>query len=321
MVVSVAHALENIRHTLGGGEPSVELDKLGIVNQAGEFLVNMHPWRWLAGASALIDLRGVVSGTTATWTASTNTLTDTGAFADYSWVVGDKVEITGGTGATTGFYEVSSRTDDDSIVLASTLSSSDLATGDIEYRLAPNSAALPSNFRDIIAISATDSLLYGVRLTSLEQILQNRTSQIEVTTSWNYQAAVNYEGSPPVPRLEIWPDPQSSQTGVFTIFYRAGWTRVTQDSVNIDVPQWIDSLFLRLVRYFARGYEREDVFEMRQMLDSVMDSPEFIMAAHRDGMTQPFYGKLRGGGAQAHSRHFGANKHCYVANTIGAPSA
>jgi hypothetical protein len=321
MVVSVAHALDNMRHTLGGGDLSVELDKIGILNQAGEFMVNMHPWRWLVGTSALINLRGVVTGTTATWTASTLTLTDTGAFTDYTFVAGDKLEIISGTGATTGFYEVASRTDDDSVVLQATISSSDLATGDIQYRLEGNSAALPDNFRDIIAISATDALLYGVRLTSLEQILQNRTSQIEVTTSWNYQAAVNYAGSPPVPRLEIWPTPTTNQTGVFTMFYRSGWTRLLADSVNIEIPEFVDSLFLRIVRYFTRGYEREDVLDMSQMLHATMQSPEFIMAAKRDGNTQPFYGKLRGGAAGVHSRHFGANKYAYIANTIGAPSA
>jgi hypothetical protein len=320
MAITVAHALDHMRHTLGGGELSVELDALGVLNQAGEFLVNMHPWRWLIGASALIDLRGVVTGTTATWTAATLTLTDTGAFADYTFAAGDKLEVRAGTGATTGFYELASRTDDDSVVLLASMSSSDLATGDIDYRITANSATLPANFRDIVALTATDALLYGVQLTTLEQILRNRTSQIEVTTSWNYQAAVNYAGSPPVPRLEVWPDPVSNATGVFSIFYRAGWTRLSGDSVSINIPEFTDSLFTRILRYFTRGYEREDLLDMGQMLASIMGSPEFIMAAKRDGNTQPFYGKMRGGGAETHSRNFGVSKYGYIANAIGGPT-
>jgi len=321
MVVSVTHALEHMRHTIGGGELSVGLDKMGILNQAGEFLVNMHPWRWLVGASALIDLRGVVSASTATWTAATLTLTDTAAFADYTFAAGDTLEIKSGTGATTGFYAVASRTDDDSVVLESTISSADLATGDIEYRLAPNSVLLPSNFRDIIHISASNSLLYGVRLTTLGQIQENRTSQLEVTSSWNYQAAVNYAGSPPVARLEIWPDPTANTSGAFTIFYRAGWTWLSGDSVMVEIPEFIDSLFLRLVRYFTRGYEREDVIDMGQMLTSVMNSPEFVMAAKRDGNTQPYVGPLRGGGAMMGRRSTSGNHGgFYLVNTVGPPS-
>jgi len=148
----------------------------------------------------------------------------------------------------------------------------------------------------IVSISATDSLLYGVRLTSLEQILQNRTSQIEVTTSWNYQAAISYAGSPPVPVLEIWPNPSSNQAGVFTIFYHSRWTRLSSDSVNIDVPQFLDSLYLRIVRAFARGYEREDDGDMDERLGMIMNGPEYKMALRSDGAIQPYFGRLRGGG-------------------------
>lgn len=309
-----------MRHTLGGGELSIELDKIGIMNQAGEFLANMHPWQWLVGTSALIDLRGLITGTTATWTASTLTLTSTGSFATYTFVAGDKLEIRGGTGATTGFFEVASRTSANAVVLASTISSVDLATGDIDFKLRANSVALPANFRDIISISATDSLLYGVRLTSLERILQQRTSQVEVTSSWNYQAAVNYAGSPKIPRLEIWPDSTANQAGAFTIFYRSSWTRLTEDSEAIAIPEFIDSLFLRIVRYFTRGYEREDVIDMGTMLTSLMNSPEFQMAASRDGNTQPYFGRLQGGGAQMHRRRSGS-KYFYISNMVSGPSA
>jgi hypothetical protein len=319
MVLATNHVHDNIRHTLGG-RLSIELDQVGIMNQAGHYFVNMHPWRWLVGRSALIDLRGAISGTTATWTASSLTLTATGAFASYTFVEGDQIEISAGTGATTGFYAVASRTDDDNIVLSTSIASGNLATGDIEWNIQTNSAALPSDFRDIIDISATDSLLYGVRLTSLRQILQNRTSQIEVTTSWNYQGAVAYSGSPPVPILEIWPNPTANQSGVFTIFYRSGWTELSNDSVNIDIPVWLESLYLRIVREFVRGYEREDTEPMDVRLMRVRRSPEFMDAARRDGNTQPYYQRLRGGGAMTHSRHYGANKYCYIANTIGAPS-
>lgn len=321
MVVSVNHALDHIRHTLGGGNLSIELDELGILNQAGEYLISMHPWHWLVGRSALINLRTSVSGTTATWTASGNILTETGAFEDYSFVSGDVIEITDGTGATTGFYEVSSRTDDDNIVLSGSISSSNLATGDIEWNIQANSCTLPSDFRDIVDITSTDSTLYDVRQTTLSQLLRYRTSQPFVTGDWNYAVAVSWSGSPPVPILELYPSSQSIQNGAFTIFYRGGWDRVTTDSANIDVPEFIDSLFLRLVRAFARGYEREDSVTMNQLLLEIQQGPEFVMAARRDGMIQPYKSRLTGGGAIVHSRtQNGYRGRASLASFVSAPS-
>lgn len=61
--------------------------------------------------------RQSLSSTGATFTNGTKTLTKTGAFASYDHSVGDRIEITSGTGVTTGWYEVVSRTDDDNIVL------------------------------------------------------------------------------------------------------------------------------------------------------------------------------------------------------------
>lgn len=70
---------------------------------------------------------------TATWTEATKTLTQAGAFADYSYTAGDVIVIESGTGAAPGVYPIASRTSDDAIVLTESLSSAgaDLATGDI----------------------------------------------------------------------------------------------------------------------------------------------------------------------------------------------
>ena len=85
---------------------------------------------------------------TATWTASSLTLTQAGAFSSYTYVEGHMIAITGGTGATTGLYQVASKVDANSITLVATtsvpgakngatLSGSDLATGDITSSSGP----------------------------------------------------------------------------------------------------------------------------------------------------------------------------------------
>lgn len=59
--------------------------------------------------------------TGATWTNGTLTLTKTGAFTNYTFRVGDRIRITGGTGATAGYYIVASRVSADAITLTATI--------------------------------------------------------------------------------------------------------------------------------------------------------------------------------------------------------
>lgn len=60
---------------------------------------------------------GNITATSATYTDSGTTLAKAGAFADYTFRKGDRVWITAGTGVTAGIYPVTSKTDDDTIVI------------------------------------------------------------------------------------------------------------------------------------------------------------------------------------------------------------
>jgi hypothetical protein len=52
----VAHdAIRHIQHTLSSDEVPA-IGALRILNDAGEYLVNMHNWRWLEGAQVKLDL-------------------------------------------------------------------------------------------------------------------------------------------------------------------------------------------------------------------------------------------------------------------------
>jgi hypothetical protein len=104
----VKHLLDHVKDTLGGGAVPGNIDPLGIVNQAGEHLHSMHAWRWAQGRSTLLNLRGTVSGTAGSFDG-TATLTESGKFTNYTFLSGDEIEITGGTGVTTGHYEVTAR--------------------------------------------------------------------------------------------------------------------------------------------------------------------------------------------------------------------
>ncbi len=66
--------------------------------------------------------RVALTVTAAAWDSATKTLTKTGVFADYEWVDGDQINITGGLLA--GWYTIAEKIDDDSIRLETSPGSS-----------------------------------------------------------------------------------------------------------------------------------------------------------------------------------------------------
>lgn len=300
-MLTTGEVLKHMRHELGGGDLSIDLDKIGIMNQAGHHLYSMHPWVWAKGRTALLDFRGSVSGTTATWTAATSTLTDTGDFTDYTFLAGDEITILDGTGATTGVYKIASRTSANAIVLDGSIAAGNLATGDIEWQIHPQTVELPDDLRDIIHIaSSSETALYRLTLTTLADVLERRATTSEVTSPSLFYGAVVFSGEPPVPILEIWPSPGSNATGALRIFYRSRWTAITADSgtsSKIQIPDFVNDLYLQLARAYAAGYERSEVASLDVRLSQIHLGPVFQAAKRSDGMIQPFFGKTRGGGA------------------------
>lgn len=299
MAIAVSYALEQMRFELGGGDIPTELNAIGILNQAGHFLYSMHPWKWAVERTALLDLRGDVSGSTATWTAASSTLAQASAFTNYSWVTGDEITVTDGTGATTGTYKVASRTSANAIVLTGSIASGNLSTGDIKWSIRPQTVALPTDLRDIVHIASTSlSSLGGVTLTTIGHILEMRRSSASITAATGYYwGAVVYSGSTPKPILEIYPSPAANATGALRITYRARWAELTSDTGQIDVPDFVQDLFLFIARAYAAGYVRNDVGSIHARLAEIQAGPIFLAATRSDGAVQPYYGQLRGGGA------------------------
>lgn len=290
MAITVKHLLDHMRSTLAGGSMPRSLDEIGILNQAGEHLYSMHAWRFSQGRSALLNLRGTVSATAATWTSGTLTLSKTGAFTDYTFVEGDEVEITDGTGVTTGFYEVASRTSANAIVLSSSIGST---ASDVAFTLQPYSVDLPDDTRDIIAIRGTGATRNHVTLTSLAEVL--RVREDTGTNDAHWYASLSYAGTPPTPILEIAPGSSSNSAGALRMFYRSRWSRLTTDSTTVDVPEYIEPLIVGLVRAFARGYVREDQASLDARLSEIHAGPVFAAARKSDGAIQPYIATTRNG--------------------------
>lgn len=58
-ILTASRAIEHARYTYGGAsyEFPGHVDPLGLVNEAGDYLVSMNDWQWLTGASATLDFK------------------------------------------------------------------------------------------------------------------------------------------------------------------------------------------------------------------------------------------------------------------------
>lgn len=319
MTLTVNKVLEQMRHQLGGGDLSTELDKFAVLNEAGEHLFSMYPWHWATGRSALLSLRGNVTGATATWTASSLTLTQASGFTNYTFVAGDEVQILDGTGATTGVYKIASRTSANAIVLESSLASGNLSTGDIEWAIYPGTISLPSDLGEIISIQSSNTAnAYRVCLTSLDQINLLRGANALTTSPALFYAAVVWSGTTPSPILEVWPSPSAAAAGALRIFYRSRWSRVSTDSAQIEIPEFVESLYIWIARAFAAGYERNEQASIHQRLAEIQAGPVFDAAKKADGRAQTKYSRIRNSGVMVNRKRDSGDQG-WLVNRVGAP--
>ena len=318
-MLTVQDCATHIEHTLGG-EMSPGISQMTIINQAGEYLVTIHPWKWLENVEAKLDLRGKILATGMDWDQSERTLTESGQFANYTFLEGDMIEITAGTGVPLGWYRIGKKTDDNTIVLGADIKSTDVTDDKIKGTIHTSAVALPSDFRELIAINTTSGLLKGVQLTSYNDLIQRRAAGF-TSNGFHWGTithAVDEDGDytgDVTPRLEIWPTPSSNETGALTIFYRKGWSTRSSHSQQLRIPTYLDSFFLQICRAFARGIEEEDEGTLNQRLTEATSGPLFLSAIDRDGSIQPHYGALRTG-----SIHHPFESPFNNFNTISGPS-
>lgn len=302
MSLALQTVLDDVEHALSGPLHS-SLSATRIVNDAGQYLVSMHDWKWLERPAVELNLRGTITLSNATWTTATLTITKTAAFADYSFLEGDRIEIEDGTNAVLGFYEIAGRTSDDAITLKTDIGATTGST-DIDATIELPSVALPSDFAELLhAPTARSSLLGSMLPTSLSEVLLAREALSSVSST-DYMFAISHgagptAGGPPVPRLELDHSPTANDTASFKLFYRAGWPAITGEGSTglteqiIPIPEWLEFPFRQLVRAMALGYEESDVKDMTTRIGEVL--PLFEAAKKRDGMVQNSYGRMTGG--------------------------
>lgn len=329
MALTVQSALAQIEHSLGGSLSS-ELDAIGLINEAGQYLVTMHDWMWLDRPAVSLDFRAKIdlSGTVS-WHDGQHHLTVTGAFTNYSWLNGDSIVITAGTGTPYGRFPIIGRVSNDAIHIGwpydpaggpGTVS----VTG---FAATVDTAAvrLPYDFGNIIDIQPTVGLVNSFNLTDSSFINQLRTNEVSVgnfrywgcvTRGMNYDHTGEASAGVGEWRLEVYPTPTVATTNALTMFYRAGWRTVSSDTVLVPIPDYCESLFRMLVRSFARGYEEDDVASLHQRLAEIEASPMFVHAKRRDGDMQNTMGQMYGGAVHQQVR----NVNEYLRTQVIGPS-
>ncbi len=367
MTLTLPVLREHINHTIGGA-PSSPLDHLNLVNQAGEYLTTIHPWKWLENQEAKLNLRGNVTATGLNFEVDN---TDAGAkssdrtdklvhaslapFFQYSKVIGDQVEITGGTDARKGFYIMDGgnyNPEEDTggtyitfehnplMYNTSPVANADLTNNDISCTIHCNRIQLPKDFAELIAIDSSAGSLNSIQLTTYKDLLEKKTSSVNIGTGSTYWAAVGHArdrvgrntahvGSNPfgsaeeaTPVLEIWPSPTVNETAAITIYYRAGWPfdlytlANVHDDMGLRIPRYLEAFFIQIVRAFAQGYEDPDVSMLDQRLTSLLNGALFDTAVKRDAGVQPHYGTIMNGAAAKTVQTTGFENF----NTISAPS-
>ena len=335
-------AESHIRHALGGSLNPL-LSRAMVINTAGEYLVSMRPWRWCEDAIAYLDFRKNITVTGCSWTDSTDSITTaSNALDGYVFVPGDTFEVTGGTGAYTGYYRIVSVSGGNTLVLDRDISinatpqmentnhshaGQDTTPGDltgISGIVHAEGVALPYDFAELIAYHSTSGLLQGLQMTSHGDLLQKRASAMTMPLGFHYASITQpakldgsgEEKSRPYPRLEIWPAPSANENAAVQIVYRRGWASVSNSTEVLAIPSWIEPLYTEIVRAYALGWEESDVATLDQRLAVIAQGPIYAAAIERDSSVQPDLGPLINGAAAIYD----TSSPFQNFNTVSAPS-
>lgn len=301
MTLTLRILSEVIDHALDG-PPGTPLEKQLICNMAGRWLTSAHEWRWLQGRSREVLLRPVVDIVAGTWAEASLQLTITDpatALANYTFVNGDKFQLTAGTGAQQRDYKLESRISSTVFQLEESIGAAADTQVDIAGSLPNDIIDFPRNIRRIDGYAATNSLINTFNLTHRQRMLQFRTVQPGISTlnfwgllSW----VIDPDGGPPVKRMEVWPQSSGTTTdNKFVLWVTEAWTEITADDQQLTLPTFLESFYLEAVKAHALGQDQEHVAPLVARLGQLKQSDWFMDLKLEDGMDQRDLGPLQGG--------------------------
>jgi hypothetical protein len=116
---------------------------------------------------------------------------------------------------------------------------------------------LPTDFGELRSVEV-DNLVSRFNMTSSAVLNEMRTANVDASGLVFWGSLVYGAGSAtsaPTVRLDIYPTPNANETDALSLYYRAGWSELTNDSSAAQVPAFCEPAFVETIRAFARGYE------------------------------------------------------------------
>jgi hypothetical protein len=169
---------------------------------------------------------------------------------------------------------------------------------------------LPFDFGEIVAYQTDNN--YGLTLTTAQELANHRTASVTVAQNYYWGTIVHpaqesRDVPPPPPRLEIWPEPSSTNEDAVQLWYRAAWGELYSTDDVANVPRYAHLALIQTVRGVAAGMT-ENLLEpaggIEGYLNNVLGGKVWEAAVTTDGLQQPDYGPMTGGAIEGRGSHF-----------------
>lgn len=160
--------------------------------------------------------------------------------------------------------------------------------------------ALPDDFGSILGLEVNGGIAQNWKRVDTATFLRIE-SGVWTQSGWGYYSILenptSTDGTAPGPRMALWPAPTTSDSSFASLRYQRLWTELSDNGDTVQIPQFAETLYLQLVRAFARGYEEEDTASLDQRLSQIHLGAVFMSARKQDGKTSWYYGRLKNGAA------------------------
>lgn len=333
MTLLVSDAIAHIRHTLASEDvPSIGAYR--ILNDAGQYMVNMHNWSWCEGAQQTLsltkdqdyvwlpeDFREIIAvQPTNGLNAGFRLTTQERLLQLRSLAVANSFEFNGAVvhaprgAAATATMEVGTLVNGTSVTIndaynpgttinfQTTVGATDVDDGFVRY-MAIGSTAAASATTLATAINNAPNLylrasVSGTTVTLTHQREGTRGNSLALIVPaaiTKQQLDTGVDAGPVRARLDLWPTPSQDEVDRLYIYYRRGWQACESDNALIPIPDWMETLYINLVRAFARGYERESEAGFDARVAAIKQGPVYAAAQLRDKEMVQHLGPMRGG--------------------------
>ena len=274
------------------GQLASDFEPFALVDRAAIFMESMREWRYIKRTARNLQFRAAIDATTASYTASSTTLTKTGAFASYTLVPGDFATLTDGS-TLLGSFPITAKTDSDNLVLDSAGLASNI-TGPLTIHINTARVALPSDVGRIqrVVRGQVGGAAWPSRVDEIvmldESYETGSTHSVGVSVEWAQLSAK----ATPVQTLRIWPEPQTAEANAIALVYLRDWPTTNSDEDILPIPRYMEQLLLECVRMTALGYDEN--MRNDEILSAFDMGAVYEMACRHDTGQQRFSGKFSG---------------------------